>query len=36
VSFTEGGMLVGTPAKAQSASNPSNTIFDAKRLIGRS
>ncbi len=27
--------LVGDAAKSQAASNSSNTIFDAKRLIGR-
>lgn len=27
--------LVGDAAKSQSASNPANTVFDAKRLIGR-
>ena len=28
-------MLVGDAAKNQCAMNPTNTIFDAKRLIGR-
>ena len=27
--------LVGDAAKSQAASNPTNTVFDAKRLIGR-
>jgi L1 cell adhesion molecule like protein len=27
--------LIGDPAKAQAATNPTNTVFDAKRLIGR-
>lgn len=36
VAFTsEGERLVGTAAKNQSARNASNTVFDAKRLIGR-
>lgn len=36
VAFTEEGeRLVGTPAKRQAAQNPENTIFAAKRLIGR-
>lgn len=36
VSFTsEGERLVGTAAKNQAARNPENTVFDAKRLIGR-
>jgi L1 cell adhesion molecule like protein len=35
VAFTEEGVLVGDAAKNQSAMNPKNTIFDAKRLIGR-
>jgi len=36
VAFTsEGERLVGESAKNQAASNPRNTIFDAKRLIGR-
>ena len=28
-------MLIGDPAKNQANSNPENTVFDAKRLIGR-
>ena len=35
VAFTETERLVGDSAKNQVASNPTNTIFDAKRLIGR-
>ena len=35
VAFTEAERLVGDAAKNQSASNPENTVFDAKRLIGR-
>jgi len=35
VAFTETGILVGDAAKQQAAANPKNTIFDAKRLIGR-
>ena len=35
VSFTETERLVGDAAKHQAAMNPQNTIFDAKRLIGR-
>ena len=35
VAFTETERLVGDAAKNQVASNPTNTIFDAKRLIGR-
>ena len=35
VSFTEDERLVGDAAKNQMAQNPSNTVFDAKRLIGR-
>lgn len=35
VAFNETERLVGEGAKGQAAMNPSNTIFDAKRLIGR-
>ncbi|KAL2271087.1 hypothetical protein VTJ83DRAFT_458 [Remersonia thermophila] len=36
VAFTETGeRLIGDAAKNQYASNPTNTIFDVKRLIGR-
>jgi L1 cell adhesion molecule like protein len=35
VAFTEEERLIGDSAKAQVARNPENTVFDAKRLIGR-
>ena len=36
VAFTENGeRLVGDAAKNQITKNPHNTVFDAKRLIGR-
>jgi len=35
VAFTETERLVGDAAKNQAALNPYNTVFDAKRLIGR-
>ncbi len=36
VAFTEGGeRLVGQPAKRQAVTNPENTLFAIKRLIGR-
>jgi L1 cell adhesion molecule like protein len=35
VAFTDGERLIGDAAKNQSAMNPRNTVFDAKRLIGR-
>eukprot|EP00917_Polyrhabdina_sp_WS-2016_P022235 GHVP01048282.1.p1 GENE.GHVP01048282.1~~GHVP01048282.1.p1 ORF type:complete len:657 (+),score=175.24 GHVP01048282.1:1218-3188(+) len=34
VAFTNGERLVGDAAKDQARSNPENTVFDAKRLIG--
>lgn len=35
VAFTDTERLIGDAAKNQTASNPCNTVFDAKRLIGR-
>ncbi|XP_066499735.1 heat shock 70 kDa protein-like [Hoplias malabaricus] len=35
VAFTDTERLIGDSAKNQVAMNPNNTIFDAKRLIGR-
>ncbi|AGO12527.1 AaceriAER187Wp [[Ashbya] aceris (nom. inval.)] len=35
VAFTDTERLIGDAAKNQAAINPSNTVFDAKRLIGR-
>lgn len=35
VAFTESERLVGDAAKNQVAMNPQNTVFDAKRMIGR-
>lgn len=35
VAFTEEDRLIGDGAKGQAAANPKNTIYDAKRLIGR-
>ena len=36
ISFGKGGeMLVGLPAKRQAITNPANTIYATKRLIGR-
>lgn len=35
VAFTETERMIGDAAKNQVAMNPKNTIFDAKRLIGR-
>lgn len=36
VAFTSTGRVVGQPAKQQAAANPKNTIYDVKRIIGRS
>lgn len=35
VAYTKEERLVGDAAKSQAATNPTNTVFDAKRLIGR-
>lgn len=35
VAFTDAERLIGDSAKNQCALNPENTVFDAKRLIGR-
>lgn len=36
VAFTASGRVVGQPAKQQASMNASNTIYDIKRIIGRS
>lgn len=35
VAFTDGGFVVGNTAIAQQSTNPENTIFEVKRLIGQ-
>ena len=35
VAFTDGEILVGQPAKRQAVTNPANTLYAIKRLIGR-
>jgi L1 cell adhesion molecule like protein len=35
VSFDDNERLIGDAAKSQASMNPENTVFDAKRLIGR-
>lgn len=36
VSFTDSERLIGNPAKDNEGQNPKNTIYDVKRLMGRS
>ncbi|RYH14017.1 molecular chaperone DnaK, partial [archaeon] len=36
VSFTNSGRVVGQPAKQQASMNATNTVYDIKRIIGRS
>ena len=35
VAFTDTERLIGDPAKNQASMNPENTVYDAKRLLGR-
>ena len=35
IGFREKGVLVGYPAVAQAEHNPFNTLYDAKRFIGK-
>lgn len=35
VSFSESERLIGLPAKSAATSNPTNTVYDAKRMVGR-
>ena len=35
VAFTDNERLIGDSAKNQSSQNPTNTVYDAKRLLGR-
>ncbi|RKZ55264.1 MAG: molecular chaperone DnaK, partial [Gammaproteobacteria bacterium] len=35
VAYTDDEVVVGSPAKRQAVTNPENTIFAVKRLIGR-
>jgi molecular chaperone DnaK len=35
VAFTDGERLVGQPAKRQAVTNPENTVFGVKRMVGR-
>ena len=35
VAYTDDGVLVGDPAKRQAVTNPENTLYGIKRLIGR-
>ncbi len=36
VAFTQAGRVVGQPAKQQASMNAANTVYDIKRIIGRS
>ncbi|KAG5190073.1 molecular chaperones HSP70/HSC70, HSP70 superfamily [Tribonema minus] len=36
VAYTPQARVVGQPAKSQAPSNPANTVYDVKRIIGRS
>lgn len=36
VAFTQGGRVVGQPARQQASMNAANTVYDVKRFIGRS
>ena len=36
VAFTQSGRVVGQPAKTQASMNAANTVYDIKRIIGRS
>lgn len=35
IAFTDTERIIGDPAKSQFGSNPTNTVYDSKRLIGR-
>src|SRR5210317_2028892 len=35
VAYTDSDTLVGAPAKRQAVTNPKNTVYASKRLIGR-
>ena len=35
VAFSDSEKLVGQPAKRQAVTNPTNTVFGVKRLVGR-
>ena len=35
IAYTDDEILVGQPAKRQSVTNPNNTVYAVKRLIGR-
>ena len=35
IAFSDTERLIGNAAKNQAVANPTNTVFDAKRLIGK-